>query len=185
MIVTLTANPSIDRTVALAGPLARGSVQRADVGDLAGRRQGRQHLARRRQRRRPDHRRAPAAKDDPFVARAARRRHRLPAGAPRRRRAGQPHDHRARRHHHQAQLPRRRPSTPAPPRADGSEPPRAARVDADWVVLAGSLPPGAPAEWYAELVAALRDAGAQVAVDTSDAAAPRARRRAAGLARPT
>jgi 1-phosphofructokinase len=40
---------------------------------------------------------------------------------------------------------------------------------ADWVVLAGSLPPGAPAEWYAELVAVLREAGGRVAVDTSDA----------------
>jgi 1-phosphofructokinase len=36
-------------------------------------------------------------------------------------------------------------------------------------VLAGSLPPGTPSEWYAELVAALRDAGARVAVDTSEA----------------
>jgi 1-phosphofructokinase len=40
---------------------------------------------------------------------------------------------------------------------------------ADWIVLAGSLPPGAPPEWYAELVTALRTAGARVAVDTSDA----------------
>ena len=29
MIVTLTANPSLDRTVALPGPLERGEVQRA------------------------------------------------------------------------------------------------------------------------------------------------------------
>ena len=29
MIVTLTANPSLDRTVALPGPLLRGEVQRA------------------------------------------------------------------------------------------------------------------------------------------------------------
>ena len=36
-------------------------------------------------------------------------------------------------------------------------------------MLAGSLPPGAPPEWYAELVTALRGAGARVAVDTSDA----------------
>ena len=42
-------------------------------------------------------------------------------------------------------------------------------ADADWIVLAGSLPPGAPPEWYAELVTALRAAGARVAVDTSDA----------------
>jgi 1-phosphofructokinase len=40
---------------------------------------------------------------------------------------------------------------------------------AEWVVLAGSLPPGAPAEWYAEVVAVLRAAGGRVAVDTSDA----------------
>ena len=35
-------------------------------------------------------------------------------------------------------------------------------------MLAGSLPPGAPAEWYAELVGALSGTGARVAVDTSD-----------------
>ena len=35
-------------------------------------------------------------------------------------------------------------------------------------MLAGSLPPGAPVGWYAELVEALADAGAAVAVDTSD-----------------
>ena len=40
---------------------------------------------------------------------------------------------------------------------------------ADWVVLAGSLPPGAPVGWYAELVAALQGTGAHIAVDTSDA----------------
>ena len=39
---------------------------------------------------------------------------------------------------------------------------------ADWVVLAGSLPPGAPAGWYAEVVTALGAGRAQVAVDTSD-----------------
>jgi 1-phosphofructokinase len=38
-----------------------------------------------------------------------------------------------------------------------------------WVVLAGSLPPGAPTDWYAGLAAALRAAGHRVAVDTSDA----------------
>ena len=40
---------------------------------------------------------------------------------------------------------------------------------ADWVVLSGSLPPGVPAQWYADLVKALRPWGCRIAVDTSDA----------------
>ncbi|MCW2695899.1 MAG: fruK [Modestobacter sp.] len=40
---------------------------------------------------------------------------------------------------------------------------------AGWIVLSGSLPPGTPADWYAELVRALRDTGARIAVDTSEA----------------
>ncbi len=39
---------------------------------------------------------------------------------------------------------------------------------ARWVVLAGSLPAGTPADWYATLVRALRDTGARIAVDTSE-----------------
>jgi 1-phosphofructokinase len=38
----------------------------------------------------------------------------------------------------------------------------------DWVVLAGSLPPGTSDGWYADLVVALRDTGARIAVDTSE-----------------
>lgn len=38
-----------------------------------------------------------------------------------------------------------------------------------WVALCGSLPPGAPTDWYARLVPRLRAAGTRVAVDTSDA----------------
>ena len=40
---------------------------------------------------------------------------------------------------------------------------------ARWVALSGSLPPGTPVDWYAGLVASLRDTGAKVAVDTSEA----------------
>ncbi len=36
-----------------------------------------------------------------------------------------------------------------------------------WIVLAGSLPPGAPADLYARLSASAREAGMRVAVDTS------------------
>lgn len=40
---------------------------------------------------------------------------------------------------------------------------------ADWVVLSGSLPPGAPVDWYATLVKSLRKLPCKIAVDTSDA----------------
>jgi 1-phosphofructokinase len=40
---------------------------------------------------------------------------------------------------------------------------------AQWVVLSGSLPPSTPVDWYAQLVVSLRDTGARVAVDTSEA----------------
>lgn len=39
---------------------------------------------------------------------------------------------------------------------------------AQWVVLSGSLPPGAPQGWYADVVAALRGLDCRVAVDTSE-----------------
>lgn len=40
---------------------------------------------------------------------------------------------------------------------------------ARWVALSGSLPPGAPVNWYALMVRALRPLGVRIAVDTSDA----------------
>ncbi|MDO4910817.1 MAG: 1-phosphofructokinase family hexose kinase [Corynebacterium sp.] len=46
-----------------------------------------------------------------------------------------------------------------------------AAKNASWVVLAGSLPPGLPTDWYSTAVAALREAYPElpIAVDTSDA----------------
>jgi len=38
-----------------------------------------------------------------------------------------------------------------------------------WVVLSGSLPPGLPESWYSDMTAALKARGCKVAVDTSDA----------------
>lgn len=40
-----------------------------------------------------------------------------------------------------------------------------AALHADWVVLAGSLPPGLTPDFYADLITALRDGGVKVAVD--------------------
>jgi 1-phosphofructokinase len=47
-----------------------------------------------------------------------------------------------------------------------------AACGADWAVLSGSLPPGAPADWYATLTVALHDQGVNVAVDTDGAGLP-------------
>ncbi|WP_182347598.1 1-phosphofructokinase family hexose kinase [Tomitella gaofuii] len=44
----------------------------------------------------------------------------------------------------------------------------AAAADAQWAVLSGSLPAEAPDDWYADVLAALRSTGARIAVDTSD-----------------
>jgi 1-phosphofructokinase len=49
-----------------------------------------------------------------------------------------------------------------------------ASVGADWVALCGALPPGAPEDLYARLVTELRVAGVRVAVDTSGAELRRA-----------
>ncbi len=43
-----------------------------------------------------------------------------------------------------------------------------AATDASWVVLSGSLPPGVPDDWYAEIVATLAPLACRVAVDTSE-----------------
>lgn len=42
-------------------------------------------------------------------------------------------------------------------------------TDARWVVMSGSLPPGIPDNWYATVVAQLQSYDCKVAVDTSDA----------------
>ncbi|WP_227023093.1 1-phosphofructokinase [Actinomadura rubrobrunea] len=44
---------------------------------------------------------------------------------------------------------------------------RTAAAQADWVVLAGSLPPGVPEDFYARLAETLRRGGTRVAIDSS------------------
>ncbi len=167
MIVTLTANPSHDRTVNLAGPLERGAVQRAEsvISQAGGKgvNISRACVAADL----PSIAVLPAVKDDPFVLEL------LAAGIDCR-----PVDHEG---DLRVNITITEPdgtttklNSPGPQATpDCSTRSRrhwyAAPQTADWIVLAGSLPPGAPPEWYAELVTALRSAGARVAVDTSDA----------------
>jgi 1-phosphofructokinase len=167
MIVTLTANPSHDRTVNLTAPLERGAVQRADsvISQAGGKgvNISRACVAADL----PSIAVLPAAKDDPFVLEL------LAAGI----------DCRPVEHEGDLRVnititepdgtttKLNSPGPQATPRLlrELEEALVRRAATADWIVLAGSLPPGTPPEWYAELVTALRRAGARVAVDTSDA----------------
>lgn len=167
MIVTVTPNPSIDRTVTLPGTLTRGAVHRVgSVTDEPGGKgvnvaralglAGLDALAV-----------LPAAEDDPMLSAL--------------RATGVPY----------ATVPIRGSvrTNIAITENDGTttklnEP--GAALDADaltaltrtvveaahrarWIVMSGSLPPGAPDDWYADVVARLADKNCLVAVDTSDA----------------
>jgi 1-phosphofructokinase len=165
-VVTLTANPSLDRTLELPGPLTEGGVVRllaattepggkgvnvaralaaagADVVPVV-----------------------PAATHDPLVTAMAERGLPLvtvPVDAPVRT-------------NYTLTAPDgtttklNEPGAPLSPdtRAALAQALRLHATGARWVVLSGSLPSGTPTDWYAELVAALRDTGARIAVDTSE-----------------
>jgi len=165
MIVTLTANPSVDRTMQLDGPIERGGVFRAlSVGDEAGGKGV--NVARV-----VAHAGVPAvavlpADDDDLLVKGL-----IEAGV------------------HPVNVPVGRPSrvniTVTEP--DGmttkfNDPGHAFSNSVlvevehrlvtrsqgdDWVVLSGSLPPQASSSWYAQLTTKLKDAGRRVAIDTS------------------
>ncbi|GAA2147938.1 hexose kinase [Nocardioides koreensis] len=167
MIVTLTPNPSHDRTVALAGRLERGAVQRAEsVTSQAGGKgvnisrasvsAGIPSIAV-----------LPAPAEDPFVLEL------LAAGIDCRPvpttgtlrvniTISEPDG---------TTTKLNSPGPTVTPAVLGALTESLLRraASADWIVLAGSLPPGAPVTWYAELVGALREHGARIAVDTSEA----------------
>ncbi|MFC4786662.1 1-phosphofructokinase family hexose kinase [Nocardioides sp. MAHUQ-72] len=166
MIVTLTPNPSHDQTVALPGTLARGAVQRADsVTSQAGGKgvnisrasvsAGIPSIAV-----------LPAPAEDPFVLEL------LAAGIDCR----PVHTTGALRVNITVSEPDGTTTklnspgpTVTPEVLSGLTDALLRRaISADWLVLAGSLPPGAPVGWYAELVGVLREHGARIAVDTSE-----------------
>jgi len=165
MIVTLTPNPSLDRTMALAAPLVRGEVQRAEsaVDDPGGKgvnvarvitSAGRPAVAV-----------LPAHHDDP-VLHALRERGVLHRAVP------VPHAVRANVTVTEPDGTTTKLNVPGDKlSADVVE----ALTDvllreapgARWIVLCGSLPPGVPTGWYAELTALLSSHGCRVALDTS------------------
>lgn len=167
MIVTLTPNPSIDRTVTLAGRLARGQVQRVESVTSQGGGKGVNISRACVSAGQPTVAVLPAAVDDPFVAELAAAgidcRPVPPAGEIR------------------VNLTITEPDGTTTklnsPGATVEQSHLAAMTDAllatagsaDWVVLAGSLPPGAPPAFYADVVRRLRGTGARIAVDTSEA----------------
>jgi 1-phosphofructokinase len=151
MIVTLTPNPSVDRTVTLTGALQRGGVQRAESVTSQSGGKGVNISRAAVAADVPTIAVLPADEDDPFVLELLRAgidcRPERPAGAIR------------------VNLTLTEPdgtttkvNTPGAVVDQADLDRLAAAVirraeQAEWVVLAGSLPPGAPATWYADLVA--------------------------------
>ena len=166
MIVTLTPNPSLDRTVTLPGPLVRGGVNRLSgvVVEPGGKgvnvarvlvSAGQRATAV-----------LPASAHDPLLlaldaaASAGLSARAVTVAAPVRVNTAvtEPDGTTTKLNEAGAEL-----------GPEGSEDPDGADARS-WAVLSGSLPPGAPADWYARLVRLLRGSapGLRIAVDTSD-----------------
>lgn len=167
MIVTLTPNPSIDRTVTLDGKLRRGAVQRAETVTSQAGGKGVNISRAAMNAGVPTVAVLPADPDDPFVlelrSAGIDSEPVPPAGAMRVNITISEPDGTT------TKLNSPGPTVTADDLAVLAEAVVRRAASADWVVLAGSLPPGAPDEWYADLVARLRGGRARVAVDTSDA----------------
>ncbi|WP_121252400.1 1-phosphofructokinase family hexose kinase [Nocardioides ferulae] len=167
MILTLTPNPSHDRTVTLGEPLQRGAVQRAEsvVSQAGGKgvNISRASVAAGI----PTIAVVPADRDDPFVVEL------LTAGIDCRPVPPAAGGLRVNITISEPDGTTTKLNSPGPVATQEVLDDLATSLHhragaADWVVLAGSLPPGTPDGWYADLVEALRDTGASVAVDTSD-----------------
>ncbi|MCL8027093.1 1-phosphofructokinase family hexose kinase [Nocardioides bruguierae] len=165
MIVTLTPNPSTDRTVSLAGPLERGAVLRLTGSASQAGGKGVNISRACVSAGVPTVAVFPAPAEDPFVTEllaAGIDARPVPGPAPRTNIAVTEPDGTTTKLNSAGA-----PATPALLDAlvtalEGASGP------GGWVVLAGSLPPATPASWYRDVVARLRERGCRVAVDTSD-----------------
>lgn len=165
-VVTLTANPSLDRTLVLPAPLLRGEVTRLGSSSTEPGGKG-VNVARAVAAAGADAVCVfPAGSGDPFVGLAHALGLRLatvPVSAPVRTNytLTEPDG---------TTTKLNEPGSPldATTRAALARVLHERAVGAAWVALSGSLPPGTPDDWYADLVRSLRDTGARVAVDTSE-----------------
>ncbi|CAM3849009.1 1-phosphofructokinase family hexose kinase [Tsukamurella ocularis] len=184
MIVTVTANPSLDRLVVLGGPLRRGAVHRAAAAaaDPGGKgvnvarvvhAAGEGTVAV-----------LPADQGDPLLVGLSRR------GVPA---IPVPVGHEVRSNITVTEPDGTTTKLNAPGAPLAPETVRAledavvsAADGAAWVALCGSLPPGLPDDWYAGLVARLGagPGGPRIAVDTSGAALAASAVRGVGLLKP-
>ncbi len=166
-VVTLTANPSLDRTLTLPGPLSRGEVTRLGASSTEPGGKG-VNVARALAAAGADVVAVvPADGTDPLVTALAGLRLPLvtvPTGVPVRTNYSLTEPDGT-----TTKLNEPGTTLDAGTRAALTAEVAAAARGAHWVVLSGSLPPGTPAGWYAELVRAVRGTGARVAVDTSEA----------------
>ncbi|SDC98280.1 1-phosphofructokinase family hexose kinase [Rhodococcus tukisamuensis] len=166
MIVTLTANPSLDSTVELATRLERGAVHRAVATstDPGGKGVNVARVVAAAQC--PAVAILPARAEDPLVAALTDRgiaHHLVPTAGPVR-----------------GNLTVTEPDGTTTKLNEPGHPLDTGQLDAltrllaehagdaRWVALCGSLPPGAPDDWYGHLVRTLRALPCAVAVDTSD-----------------
>ena len=166
MIITLTANPSLDRTATLEAPLARGQVQRVSGVTVEPGGKGVNVARAIHYAGHPVRAVLPAPDSDPILA-ALRQLgvdYRTVAVA---------EGVRMNLTLTEADGTTTKLNEPGPLLTDDLVEQLAALVveqadGAEWVVLSGSLPPGVPADFYATLIRRLRPLGVKVAVDTSD-----------------
>ena len=167
MIVTLTANPSFDRTIALSGRLERGGVLRAEAALEQAGGKGVNISRAATVAGVPTVAVFPAEADAPFTVALRHDGIRCHPVAP----TGDVRVNLTLTEHDGTTTKINSAGTAAD--AELLDRMRGAvselATGAAWVVLAGSVPPGTPDGWYAEVAVALSATGARVAVDTSDA----------------
>lgn len=166
MITTLTAHPSVDLTVTLAGRLERGAVLRADRADAQAGGKGINISRAAAAAGVPTLAVFPADADDPFV-------HELVAAGVPAQAVGPAGAIRTNVTISEADGTTTKVNSTAGPAGHKlltalEQALLTAAARAEWVVLAGSLPPGTPDDWYADLAADLGRTPARIAVDTSD-----------------